>query len=57
MNIQLNLTIEQVNTVLGALGELPIKSGAGALVGLIIEQAQPQVPAQEETTKEEQAAE
>jgi hypothetical protein len=43
MNIQLELTVEEVNGILGVLGDLPTKSGAWPLVEKIKSQAQPQV--------------
>jgi hypothetical protein len=56
MEITLKLTVDQVNGIIYALGELPVKTGAGQLLNLIREQVQPQVPEQppEQT---EQAAE
>ena len=47
-NIKLELTVEEVNAIVGTLGELPTKSNAWPLVQKIIAQAQPQVPKQEE---------
>lgn len=49
--IKLELPIDAVNMILAALGELPAKTNAMALVMHIKEQADPQVP------KEEPAAE
>jgi hypothetical protein len=46
MEITLKLTLEQVNGIIYALGELPVKTGAAQLVNLIHEQVQPQVPEQ-----------
>ena len=46
MEITLKLTLEQVNGIIYALGELPVKTGAAQLVSLIHEQVQPQVPEQ-----------
>jgi hypothetical protein len=43
--IKLDLTIEEVNGILAALGELPTKSNAMFLIQKIQAQAQPQVPA------------
>lgn len=48
MNITLTLTVEEVNAILGTLGQLPTSSGAWPLVVKIKEQAEPQVPAQTE---------
>jgi len=42
--IKLELPIDAVNMILGALGELPAKTNAMALVMHIKEQADPQVP-------------
>jgi hypothetical protein len=46
MNIQLNLTVEEVNAVLQTLGQLPTNSGAFPLLVKIKEQAEAQVPQQ-----------
>ena len=45
--IKLELSIDAVNMILGALGELPAKTNAFALMLLIKEQADPQVPKEE----------
>ena len=45
--IKLELPIDAVNMILGALGELPSKTNAMALMLLIKEQADPQVPPQD----------
>ena len=50
--IKLDLTLEEVNGILSALGELPTKTNAFMLIQKIHMQATPQVPA-EETTAEE----
>jgi hypothetical protein len=42
--IRLELTIEEVNGILAALGELPTKTNAMFLIQKIQSQAQPQVP-------------
>ena len=42
--IKLELTIEEVNGILAALGELPTKSNAMFLIQKIQDQAIPQVP-------------
>ena len=55
MEINLTLNIDQINMIMTALGEMPVKSGAGQLVGVIISQVQPQLPKEEpaeETTAE-----
>jgi hypothetical protein len=44
MNIKLELTVEEVNGILTALGELPIKTNAMFLIQKIQAQAAPQVP-------------
>lgn len=46
--ISLNLTVEEVNAILGTLGQLPTSSGAWPLVVKIKEQAEAQVSAPEE---------
>jgi len=42
--IKLELSVEEVNGILAALGELPTKTNAMFLIQKIQEQAQPQVP-------------
>jgi len=44
MDINLKLTVEEVNAILGVLGDLPTKSGAWPLVLKIKEQAESQLP-------------
>jgi hypothetical protein len=51
--IKLELSIDAVNMILGALGELPAKTNAMALALTIKSQADPQVPI-EEPVKENQ---
>ena len=46
--ITLNLELHEVNGILAALGELPIKSNAMYLIAKIQQQAQPQLPEQKE---------
>jgi len=53
MEIELKLTVEQVNIILGVLSEQPIRTGLGQLFGIIASQAQAQIPQQEETQEEE----
>lgn len=53
--INLNLTIEDVNFLLHALGELPAKTNAWNLIMKIKEQAEPQVTA--ETSNEDNSNE
>jgi hypothetical protein len=48
MQIELKLTIDQVNGIMTALGELPVKSGAGQLMNEIRQQVIPQLPEQTE---------
>ena len=45
--IKLELSVEEVNGILGVLGDLPTKTGAWVLLNKIKEQADPQVPPQE----------
>ena len=45
--IKLELSIEEVNGILGVLGDLPTKTGAWILLSKIKEQSDPQVPPQE----------
>lgn len=42
--VNLELTIEEVNAILQVLGDLPTKTGAWPLIVKIKEQAEPQVP-------------
>jgi hypothetical protein len=51
--INLVLTIEEVNALLNVLGELPTKTGAWNLVVKIKQQAEVQVEKPTETAKEE----
>jgi hypothetical protein len=44
MDIELKLTIEEVNFILQTMGELPTKTGVWPLIMKIKEQADPQVP-------------
>ena len=44
MDINLKLTVDEVNAILGVLGDLPTKSGAWPLVLKIKEQAETQLP-------------
>ena len=50
--IKLDLEINEVNYILQTLGELPTKTGAWELLRKIKEQADPQVPATTEETKQ-----
>jgi hypothetical protein len=47
--IKLELTIEEINGILGVLGDLPTKTGAWVLLNKIKEQAEPQVTKEEVT--------
>ena len=47
MEIKLTLTINEVNAILGVLGDLPTKSGAFPLVVKIKDQAESQLPKEE----------
>jgi hypothetical protein len=49
--IELKLSIEEVNSLLGVLGELPTKTGAWNLVVKIKQQAEAQVQKEETTTE------
>ena len=49
--IKLELEINAVNFILQTLGELPTKTGAWELLKVIKEQADPQVPKDEETVQ------
>ena len=49
--IKLELTFEEVNGIIGALGELPVKTGAFALVAKIQEQVLPPLPKEDVTEK------
>jgi len=55
MEIELKLSMDQLNGIMYALGELPVKSGAGQLMAAITQQVQPQLP--EQTEEETQASE
>jgi hypothetical protein len=48
-SINLNLTVDEVNSVLQVLGELPTKSGAWNLLVKVKAQADAQVAASKET--------
>lgn len=53
MEVTVKLTVDQINAILTALNELPIKTGFGPLIRDIIEQVGPQIPepAPAETTE------
>jgi hypothetical protein len=46
--IKLELSIEEVNGILGVLGDLPSKTGAWPLIVKIKEQAEAQVPPEDQ---------
>jgi len=50
--IKLELSVEEVNGILGVLGDLPSKTGAWPLIVKIKEQAEAQVEQPEEPTQE-----
>lgn len=52
MEIELKLTVQEVNSVLAVLGELPTKSGAFPLAVKIKQQADAQLPKPEEKAEE-----
>ena len=52
MNLSLELTVDEVNAILVALGQLPTSSGAWPLVVKIKEQAEAQLPAPSEAEPE-----
>lgn len=52
MDIELKLTVEEVNSVLAVLGELPTKTGAFPLAVKIKQQAEAQLPKPEEKSEE-----
>jgi hypothetical protein len=52
MNIQLNLTIAEVNAVLQTLGQLPTNSGVYPLLVKIKTQAEEQIPEDQKAAPE-----
>jgi hypothetical protein len=52
MNINLSLTVEEVNAILNVLGDLPSKTGAYPLMMKIKEQAEEQLPKPETSSNE-----
>jgi hypothetical protein len=44
MEVTVKLTVDQLNAILTALNELPIKTGFGPVIRDIIEQVRPQIP-------------
>lgn len=57
MEITLTLTIEEANTVLAALGQLPTNTGVYPLLKKIKEQGDAQVPPAEDSSAEEDVTE
>jgi hypothetical protein len=53
--IKLDLTLEEVNGIMAALGELPTKTNAFMLMTKIRGQAEPQLPAEEPPVEETKA--
>jgi hypothetical protein len=53
MEIELKLTVDEINAVLQTLGNLPTSSGAWPLVVKIKQQAEAQVPAQEAAVEQD----
>jgi hypothetical protein len=53
MSINLALSVDEVNAILQTLGSLPTSSGAWPLVVKIKEQAEAQIPAQQEAAESE----
>jgi hypothetical protein len=53
VNVNLTLSVDEVNAVLHTLGNLPTSSGAWPLVVKIKEQAEAQLPEQPETAEAE----
>jgi hypothetical protein len=54
MELELNLTVEEINIILSVLGDLPSKTGAWVLISKIKAQAEPQlVQASPEETETE----
>jgi len=51
MEINLKLTVDEVNGILQVLGNLPTSSGAWPLVIKVKQQAEAQVPRENEETK------
>lgn len=53
MEVELKLTVEEVNAVLNLMGELPTKTGVFPLAVKIKSQAEAQLPKPEEPASEE----
>lgn len=49
MEVKLELTLDEVNGILGVLGELPSKTGVWPLIGKIQSQVAPQVQTAQES--------
>jgi hypothetical protein len=52
MEVELKLSVEEVNSILNVLGELPTKTGAFPLAVKIKQQAEAQLPKAEDKTEE-----
>lgn len=52
MEVELKLTVDEVNAILNVLGELPTKSGAFPLAVKIKQQAEAQLPKPEPQAEE-----
>jgi hypothetical protein len=53
--IKLDLNLDEVNGIMAALGELPTKTNAFALMAKIRAQAEPQLPKEEPKAEEPKA--
>ena len=53
--IKLELEVNEVNSILNVLGELPTKSNAYPLLVKIVQQAEPQMPKKETTDPQDQS--
>lgn len=51
MEITLKLDVQEVNAILQVLGDLPTKTGAWPLIVKIKEQAEPQVPKEQDAVQ------
>ena len=52
MEINLKLSVDEINAILQTLGQLPTSSGAWPLVVKIKEQAEEQLPKEQQNNKE-----
>ena len=53
--IKLELEVNEVNSILNVLGELPTKSNAYPLLVKLVQQAEPQMPKKETTDPQDQS--